>query len=334
MLAAAGILASLVLEVVHVRAYLDPTVSSFCAVGEGFDCDTVALSRYSVILGVPLPLWGVAGFTGMLAAAVRGSRLLLPLAGFATLASIALFVEELVDIHSICWLCSIVHLAAIALLVVAWRGRKQLSSPPTRQMALELGLPAAILLGSSLVVPPYWSLVSWKSGVRYAHGVDEEGRPWIGAENPTITVIEYVDYGCPHCAVATSKMRMLMADHADDIRLVRHHQPRMRCKLGLQCQYARAAICAGQQDKFWQMDDWLFRHAPGHESVDLAQAATDIGLDHAALMACIDLPETYAAADRDAKAARKAKVNETPAYAIEGEKLLPGEAHARIRERL
>jgi uncharacterized membrane protein len=161
MLAAAGILASLVLEVVHVRAYLDPTVSSFCAVGEGFDCDTVALSRYSVILGVPLPLWGVAGFTGMLAAAVRGSRLLLPLAGFATLASIALFVEELVDIHSICWLCSIVHLAAIALLVVAWRGRKQLSSPPTRQMALELGLPAAILLGSSLVVPPYWSLVSW-----------------------------------------------------------------------------------------------------------------------------------------------------------------------------
>ena len=67
-LAALGLTLSLVLEFLHVRAYLAPTTSSFCAVGEHLDCTTVALSRYSVLLGVPVPLWGAAGFLAIVGA--------------------------------------------------------------------------------------------------------------------------------------------------------------------------------------------------------------------------------------------------------------------------
>lgn len=334
MLAAAGLLLSIVLEVVHVRAYLDPSTASFCAVGEGFDCDTVALSRLSVVLGVPLPIWGAAGFLAMLMAAWHRSKLLLPLAAFSTVASIALLAEELLNVGTVCLMCEGVHLLAIALLFVAWKDRAKAEPITPKGAARALVLPAALVVVSALVVPPYWSLVSWKSGVRYATGQDEQGREWIGAENPKVTVVEYVDYGCPHCAVAASQMRMLVADNSDAIRLVRHHQPRMRCKLGLQCQYARAAICAGEQGKFWEMDDWLFRFAPGHESVDFEQAARDVGLDHARLMECRDKPETYEAAEVYSKAARTEKIRETPAYVVDGEKLQPGEAHAKIRASL
>ena len=334
MLAAAGLLLSIVLEVVHVRAYLDPSTASFCAVGDSFDCDTVALSRLSVVLGVPLPIWGAAGFLAMLMAAWHRSKLLLPLAAFSTLASVALLAEELLNVGSVCLMCEGVHLLAVALLFVAWKNREHAEPISGKGAARALALPAAMVVVAALAVPPYWSLVSWKSGVRYTTGQDEEGREWIGASNPAVTVVEYVDYGCPHCAVAASQMRMLVAQNPDKIRLVRHHQPRMRCKLGRQCQYARAAICAGEQGKFWQMDDWLFRYAPGEESVDLEQAAEDVGLDHAVLVECIDKPETYEAAEVYAKGARQAKIREAPAYVVDGERLKPGEAHEKIRASL
>ena len=81
-----GLVLSLGLELVHYRAYMMPSAASFCSVGAAFDCASVALSRYSVLLGVPAPLWGVAGFLAMLAAAWLRSRWLLPLSLLATLA--------------------------------------------------------------------------------------------------------------------------------------------------------------------------------------------------------------------------------------------------------
>ena len=42
----AVIVASGVLQVLHVRTYLDPAATSFCTVGETFDCNAVTLSRF------------------------------------------------------------------------------------------------------------------------------------------------------------------------------------------------------------------------------------------------------------------------------------------------
>ncbi|HEY6079198.1 MAG TPA: vitamin K epoxide reductase family protein, partial [Polyangiaceae bacterium] len=83
-----GLLLSLWLELVHYRAYTSPSAVSFCSVGAKLDCASVALSRYSVLLGVPLPLWGALGFASLATAAWLRSRWLLPLAALATLASL------------------------------------------------------------------------------------------------------------------------------------------------------------------------------------------------------------------------------------------------------
>ena len=94
-LALLGLAVSIVLEQVHVKTYLAPGADSFCSVGQTFDCNQVALSRFSVLLGVPMPIWGIAGFLAMLVAAWHRLRLLWPLAGLATLASVCLLLEEL-----------------------------------------------------------------------------------------------------------------------------------------------------------------------------------------------------------------------------------------------
>ncbi len=325
------------LQALHVRTYLDPSAASFCTVGATFDCDAVTLSRFSVLLGVPLPAWGALGGYAILVAAWRRSVLLLPLSGFAALASVLLLVEELAHVGAMCLFCEVVHVACVLTFAFAWRARAGLRRPATRADAIaSIGMPALLWIVVRIFVPAYWLSVLWLDDVPFATGVDEQGRPWIGAENPELTVVEYTDYGCPHCRIGSSRTRMAIAAHPNELRVVRGQQPRMRCtSTRHSCSFLRAALCAGDQGKFWQMDSWLFAHVPGTGAqVDLEAAARDVGLDHAELERCWSDPETVTRADALAEDARAHKVRETPAYVVDGEKLSPSEFSALVDERL
>jgi uncharacterized membrane protein len=337
LLAAVGLVLSIVLEVIHVRAYLDPSVASFCNVDARFDCDAVALSQASVFLGVPTAVWGIAGYIGLLIAAWRRSPLLLPLAAIAAIATTVLLIVGITSVGALCLVCEAVHVVSLALLLVAWRRRDPDGLRAVKQThAIDLGWPLMILVLVRLFAPPYWVLVSWKSGPRLDHGLTAEGERWIGAEQPDLVIHEYIDYTCPHCAVASSRMRMLVAENASSLQLVRHHYPRMRCMppLPARCLTARAAVCAGEQDRFWEMEDWLFHHAPGHASVDLDPAVTELGLDAEAFETCMADPAVFERLDVGVKAAHKLKIREVPAYVIDGEAKSETEVRAIIDEKL
>lgn len=335
-LAAAGLVVSGVLEWIHVKTYLLPSVDSFCSVNESLDCGAVALSRMSVLLGVPLPLWGAAGFLAMLVAAWRRSWLLWPLAGFSAIASVALLLEELLHVGSVCLMCEAVHLLALLLAVVAFRWHRKHGEPIGRGAALSiLAVPTTIVLATVLIVPPYWAPLTWQDEVPHATGLDDEGHEWVGAEQPVLTIEEFVDYGCPHCAIATNRTRRRLARDGDRLRVVRRHQPRMRCNARNHgCIAARAAHCAGEQDHFWQMDAWLFAHYPGRADVDVLEGARRLGLDEPSFMICLEDAATYAWADAEASAARELKINVTPTYRVDGRKLMPDELEAILDERL
>jgi protein-disulfide isomerase/uncharacterized membrane protein len=324
-LAAAGFVVSCVLEVVHAKAYLMPGSDSFCRIGETMDCGVVALSRLSVILGVPLPIWGVAGFLALGIAAHRRSKLLLPLSAIAALVSIGLLIESLTHVGTMCLLCEIVHAIAIAIFGVAVIRRRDFDAPgPVGRQAIDvLVTPAAIVLLAMAFAPRYWQPLTWQQGVPYAHGVTEDGDPWVGAEDPKVTVEEYVDYSCPHCAVGSNRMRMRLARESDELRIVRKHKPRTHCtaKVPSTCTALRAALCAGDQDKFWEMDSWLFVHVPGAAEFDPMEGASAIGLDVAAFTACFEATETFERAAEIRKASAKARVRETPAYVIDGKRI-------------
>lgn len=337
LLAAAGLLFSVVLEVVHVRAYLDPSTSSFCSAGAAADCGSVALSRYSVAVGIPVPVWGIVGSAVLLVAAVRNSWMLLPLSAFAALASVALLAIELVAIRSVCLFCEAVHVLSWALFYVVYRRRAELNAP-SREEWINVGIVSAVVLvGARLFTPPYWALYSWRAGVHLPNGVQEDGNRWIGAESPKVTVHEYVDYGCPHCALSASRLRRLLASNASTLRVVRHPYPRMSCPKEpnpYSCNYTRAALCAGDQGRFWQMDSWLFEHAPGKAKVDFDEAVRDVGLDAAKFKGCFDSPATMARADAANDDARKARIIDTPTYVINGKRYSTNDAFAELRSAL
>jgi uncharacterized membrane protein len=339
-LAVVGALVCAYLEVLHVQTYLGLGGTGYCEAGERVSCSNVALSGASVVLGVPLPIVGVAGFLALALAASRRSRLVLPLAAVAALASLGLLIYELVEVGAICMWCEVVHLICFVLLALAWLDRREAKPAiELRSLAIEMGPSVVIVLASAIFAPAYWLTASWSSGIRLPHGVDEHGRPWLGAEQPDLVLHEYVDYACPHCRIASSRMKMRLA-HDDGLRIVRHHQPRMRCvsKTDPQtptqrCFHARAAVCAGEQERFWEMDDWLFHHPASPSKLDLDRAAQDIGLDLDTLQTCMDSSTTYARVQADVDEARERGIRGTPGYVVDGEHLEPDQLQQLLDDR-
>jgi uncharacterized membrane protein len=97
------------------------------ACGPSSSCETVAASEYSVVLGVPVALWGVAFSISLVACAVAwwrraDRRALLAAYGLLLLGTLAvayLTYLELFVIHAICAWCVSYALTVVASLVLA-----------------------------------------------------------------------------------------------------------------------------------------------------------------------------------------------------------------------
>ena len=303
---------SLVLELLHVRAYGAPGASSFCSVGPHLDCTTVALSHWSVLFGLPLPLWGALGFLALGVAAWLGSAWLIPLALGSALASLALLGLELTQIGALCLVCEAVHALTFALALLSWRARGELTPLANRdQAALVLFPPLGLMLGLLLFLPPYFRTIGWKGDLPFPDGVTADGAPWIGARDPKLTLEEYTDYLCPHCRAASEWTLHRLAARPSEIRIVRRQLPLSRCYADhpLSCERVRLAYCAGEQGRFWQMDRWLFAHGEARK------------LDPEKLAACVARPETYARAESESTTSAKHRFQGTPAYVANGKRV-------------
>ena len=119
-------LAALALAGLGISAYLSYNhlagTAPACVGGAG-GCETVQLSRYSEVLGVPVALIGVSGYAAMLLAALvrdaRAAALGVFLAATAALYSAYLTYLELFVIRAICQWCVASALVVLAYLVLA-----------------------------------------------------------------------------------------------------------------------------------------------------------------------------------------------------------------------
>ena len=83
--------------------------------------------------------------------------------------------------------------------------------------------------------------------------------PVRGNPDAPVTIIEFSDFECPYCADASSIVKQVLGDHADDVKLIYVQFP-----LESIHPWARSAsiasLCAAQQsnDAFWEMHDQYF----------------------------------------------------------------------------
>jgi protein-disulfide isomerase len=149
--------------------------------------------------------------------------------------------------------------------------------------------------------------------------VASDNHPWSGGKDATVTVIEFSDFQCPYCRAAENSIKQVRAKYGDRVKFVYEDFP-----LGFHehaMDAARAARCAGEQDKFWQYHDALFEDQSKLAVADLKGKAAKLGLDSPKFAACFDKQEPDALIKADHAQGQALGITGTPIFYINGRQL-------------
>jgi protein-disulfide isomerase len=156
-----------------------------------------------------------------------------------------------------------------------------------------------------------------RAGQPKAVTVSTDHRPFKGAPDAPLTLVEFSDFQCPYCVrffhdVLPALERELIA--TGKVRFVYRHYP---LPVHVQARgAAQAANCAHRQGKFWEMHDWLFANQRTLDGPAFARAGRELGLDLIAYETCREGPDVKAEIERDVRDAVKAGLRGTPAFVI------------------
>jgi protein-disulfide isomerase len=143
------------------------------------------------------------------------------------------------------------------------------------------------------------------------------GEPFKGEPAAKVAIIEYADFQCPFCRrfehevypqirdnyVNTGKLKYFHRDMP-----LPFHQGAMPA--------ARAAHCASEQGKFWEMHDTLLGDAASLTSADIDERAAKLGLDITRLDQCISSDRFADIIQRSVTEANDMRISGTPTFVI------------------
>lgn len=89
----------------------------------------------------------------------------------------------------------------------------------------------------------------------------------LGAAGAPVTLVEYGDYQCPHCAAAQVTVKQILSQYGSRIGLAFRHFPLTEVH-PMAAMAAETAEFAGGYGRFWEMHDAIFANQP-HLSPDL-----------------------------------------------------------------
>jgi len=110
---------------------------------------------------------------------------------------------------------------------------------------------------------------------------------YLGTSTPKITIVEFSDFACPFCQKEYPIIKRLAYTYGDQIQIIYRDYPGHENSVEL----ALTARCAGEQKKFWEMHDELFRKQEYLNSAQITdeqiiEMATNVGLDLARFEKC------------------------------------------------
>jgi protein-disulfide isomerase len=148
----------------------------------------------------------------------------------------------------------------------------------------------------------------------------DESSPVKGAAKAVVTIVEFSDFECPFCADVQETLRQIMERYGGEVRLVFKHLPSEGHRNSLPA--ARAAYCAGRQDRFWQFHDALFASRDLSPQI-FGEIAAKLGLGQEKFAECVSAEASRTAIVRDIELAKRYRIDSTPSFLING-KLVRG----------
>lgn len=140
-----------------------------------------------------------------------------------------------------------------------------------------------------------------------------------GPKDALITMVVFSEFQCPFCKKLEPTLDELMIRYKGKIRRVFKHMPLPFHKDAEPA--GKAAICAQQQGKFWEMHRSLFEDQTRLDEASLRNRASAIGLNLAKFDKCLVAPATDARMKADMALAGEVTARGTPNTFINGRKL-------------
>jgi protein-disulfide isomerase len=139
-----------------------------------------------------------------------------------------------------------------------------------------------------------------------------------GPADAAVTLVEYGDYECPHCARAHPLLQLVLGRLGDRVRFVFRNFPLTEIHPHAELA-AEAAEAAGARGRFWEMHDMIYEHQrEGLETEDLARYAGAVGLDAMAVMQDVASHAHLRRIREDFMSGVRSGVNGTPTFFING----------------
>ena len=139
----------------------------------------------------------------------------------------------------------------------------------------------------------------------------------LGPEDAPVTLVEYGDFECPHCAAAHPIVKTVLREMGDRVRFAYRHFPLTQVHPHAE-HAAEMAEAAAHHGKFWPMHDTLFEKRLALEDDDLVAYAARLEIDPAWAASALAAHTFESRVRQDFISGVRSGVNGTPTFFING----------------
>jgi protein-disulfide isomerase len=146
--------------------------------------------------------------------------------------------------------------------------------------------------------------------------VNTEGAPFLGEKNAKVVMVEFSDFQCPFCGRYNTQTYSQVMDEyvkTGKVKYVFRDFP-LESIHPLALKAAEATRCAGEQGKFWEMHDRLFKNQQALDAKEMLGHATVLGLEVPKFQQCLEGGKYAAGVKKDQEEGQKLGVKGTPAF--------------------
>ncbi len=148
--------------------------------------------------------------------------------------------------------------------------------------------------------------------------INISGYPVLGPDNAKVTIVEFADYQCPHCKMASEQVKKVLTKYKSQVKLIYLDYPINRS--GISTKVAMGAYCANAQNKFWEFHTMAFKNQANLSNKSPEEYAKNLKLNLSKFNECMNSEKAKNHIQLSKEEGDRVGVSGTPTFFINGKK--------------